>query len=428
VQAKVTRMARALREVLSPRLMNDLGRRVGQSARLRVVTPSRLIGALIGALGGGACRSIADILREFNLQHGTATRYKAFYNRLARPEFPEFVHCIMERALSALALRALAPAANSPLHMFEDILVQDGSSFALKDQLAGLFPGRFTHNGPAAVELHATFSSYRDEVLTVALAPDKEPEPPFLPDSAQLRGKLLLADRGYCSADYFNSVHLQGGHFIIRVTKSFDLWVVAQHRGRRRCVLRRPRRISQLIGKRYSGKPLDFEAKFDLRQTTTFRIVVLPGKESHGTRLATNLPIDQFGLLAVGRIYRLRWQIELIFKEWKSYANLRAFDTANPHIAEGLIWASLLVSIIKRFLAHAAQDVHCVAISTRRCAMCLQPWLRQLAGALERPRGNIGHVLTALLAYLALNAPRADLRRDARTGRLAPGLRVVGVG
>jgi hypothetical protein len=428
VQAKVTRMARALREVLAPEFVDDLGRQVGQSLRLRVVTPARLISALIGALSSGACESIADILREFNLQHGTATRYKAFYNRLARPEFPEFAHRMVRRALSTLMLRVLTPAANSPLHAFEDILVHDGSSFALKDQLAKAFPGRFTKNGPAAVELHTTFSAFRDEVLTVALAPDKHSELPFLPDSAKLRGKLILADRGYCSVDYFNSVDLLGGHFIIRITKTFDPWIVAQQRGRRRLAVRSPRPLSQVIGKRYSGRPLDFDAKFDLRQKTAFRIVVLPGNEPHGTRLATNLPAAEFELLRVGRIYRLRWQVELLFKEWKSYANLRAFNTANANIAEGLIWASLLVSIVKRFLAHASQDVHGVAISTRRCAMCLHPWLRQLVGALRRSRDNLGQLLIALFAYLSLNAPRANLKRDALVGRLASGLRPVGVG
>jgi hypothetical protein len=34
-------------------------------------------------------------------------------------------------------------------------------------------------------------------------------------------------------------------------------------------------------------------------------------------------------------IHRFRWQIELLFKEWKSYANLHKFDTANAHIAAG---------------------------------------------------------------------------------------------
>jgi hypothetical protein len=54
---------------------------------------------------------------------------------------------------------------------------------------------------------------------------------------------------------------------------------------------------------------------------------------------------------------------ELCFKEWKSYANLHPFDTANPHIAEGLIWASLCAAVLKRFLAHAAQRV----VMGRRC-------------------------------------------------------------
>jgi hypothetical protein len=130
-------------------------------------------------------------------------------------------------------------------------------------------------------------------------------------------------------------------------------------------------------------------------------------------------------LHSVGRIYRFRWQVELIFKEWKSYANLRAFDTANEHIAAGLIWASLLVSILKRFLAHAAQYVHAVAISTRRAAMCLAPWLRDLAITTERQHGDLYTVVADILAYLAINAPRSDTGRDAITGRLAPGLQIV---
>ena len=51
-------------------------------------------------------------------------------------------------------------------------------------------------------------------------------------------------------------------------------------------------------------------------------------------------------------LYRFRWQIERCFKEWKSYANLHQFDTANPHIAEGLIWAGLCAAVLTRFLAH----------------------------------------------------------------------------
>jgi hypothetical protein len=119
------------------------------------------------------------------------------------------------------------------------------------------------------------------------------------------------------------------------------------------------------------------------------------------------------------------WQIELLFKEWKSYGNLHKFDTANKHIAAGLIWASLCAAVLKRFLGHAAQLVGGVAMSTRRVAMCSRHVLDELIEALL---ANLG-VLVALrrgLEYLLANAQRANPKRDRKTGRLRAGLRTVG--
>ena len=58
----------------------------------------------------------------------------------------------------------------------------------------------------------------------------------------------------------------------------------------------------------------------------------------------TNLPLARYAAATVGQVYRLRWQLELLFKEWKSHANLRAFSTVNRSIIEGLIWAAIVVS------------------------------------------------------------------------------------
>ena len=71
--------------------------------------------------------------------------------------------------------------------------------------------------------------------------------------------------------------------------------------------------------------------------------------------MATNLPSERYSVYDVAKAYRLRWQVELLFKEWKSYANLHAFDTQNPAIVEGLIWAAISAAALKRFLAHTAQ-------------------------------------------------------------------------
>src|SRR5687768_16284877 len=43
--------------------------------------------------------------------------------------------------------------------------------------------------------------------------------------------------------------------------------------------------------------------------------------------LLTNLPQDRYTLRMICLGYKLRWQVELLFKEWKSYTNVHQFDT-----------------------------------------------------------------------------------------------------
>src|SRR5215468_10493390 len=76
--------------------------------------------------------------------------------------------------------------------------------------------------------------------------------------------------------------------------------------------------------------------------------------------------------------------MELLFKEWKSYANLHAFDTANPALVEGLIWAAIAAAALKRFLAHMTQLLLEVPISTRKVAMSALHVSGRLVEAVQR--------------------------------------------
>ena len=111
-----------------------------------------------------------------------------------------------------------------------------------------------------------------------------------------------------------------------------------------------------------------------------------------------------------------------MFKEWKSYANLRAFDTANAHIAEGLIWAALCTAIVKRFCAHAAERVHGVALSTQTTAKCIHHSLGAVLSAMVENPQRLRDAFSRMLDYLRANAARAKPKRDARTGRNKLGL------
>jgi hypothetical protein len=113
----------------------------------------------------------------------------------------------------------------------------------------------------------------------------------------------------------------------------------------------------------------------------------------------------------------------LLFKEWKSYANLPAFDTTNPTLVEGLMWAAMAAAALKRFLAHMPQLLAAVPMSTRKGAMCAIHVLGNLVEAFKRGdlAGLYGALETAITS-LACHAQRAHPKRDRQTGRAQLGL------
>ena len=137
----------------------------------------------------------------------------------------------------------------------------------------------------------------------------------------------------------------------------------------------------------------------------------------------TNLAPQRYPLDTICRAYKWRWQVELLFKEWKSYANLHAFDTANPALVEGLIWAAIAAAALKRFVAHMTQLLTQVPMATRKVAMGAIHILGDVVDAFKR--GDVVELhaaLEAAILSLACHAQRAHPKRDQQTGRAQLGL------
>ncbi len=412
-----------------PRLTR-LGRTSRQCRRLRDVTPQRLVCALLEALGAHRIETVADILRTFNAQTGLTTRYKAFYNQLAKPEFPRFMRGVFRELLKNLSQTILRPAAGEGLALFKDVVVQDGSSFAVDDALADTFGGRFTAIKPAAVEVHAFLSVFQDQLIRAEVAPDKEAERKFLPEPAQLRDKLLLGDRGYESLDYWASVEAAGGSFVFRGRESLRPQILRLRVGRKRC-RRWEGYLLRDVLHRLPRRCLDLDVEWTRRNRLSLRLRMvllwIPSRKQY-LSLVTNVPRRVLSARQVIAAYRLRWQVELVFKEWKSYANLHKFSSANPWLVEGLIWASLCAAALKRTVAHASHRTGTrTPISTRIVAMCAPFFLPDLLRCALRAFQSLEAVLQRIFEYLWANAARAHPHRDKTHGRMRVGLEYVGV-
>ncbi len=331
--------------------------------------------------------------------------------------------------MSQFSGEVLRVEANSPYARFKQILIHDGTSFGIKSGLASVFPGRFTAFKPAAVELHAGYELLSESLEYVTVTADSQAEVPHLPAPESLSGGLLLADRMFFVKDYLSELVSQGGDFLVRAKGTLNPLIVEACRADGKQIkswtgkslkqvrhrFRRHQALDILVCWRLSGK-----------RTFTARLVVTwDNKENRPRYLVTSLSRSAFTLKDIIEGYRLRWQIELLFKEWKSYTNLHAFDTNNPYIAEGLIWASLCAALLKRYCAHTTQRLFDVPISTQKVAMSMQHILMDMLYALLHAPVTLARMIERGLYYLAHNAQRAHPKRDELKGRLKLGLQPV---
>ena len=426
---QLTTMANKFQSVLDVDVLNERGKHLGLANRKRLVTPFRLGLSVMASLATSQVHTIADLHRQFNELWELDTDYKAFYNQLLKESAPDFFRTSLSAVMGQLSMKVLGFEAGQAFGEFNRLILHDGSSFALHKALATVFPGRFNTVSPAAVELHCTLDLLQDAPILIILSPDTDSEHDYRPDPESLRGDLLLVDRGYLDLTYFRDIDRQGGFLIARSKSNLNPRVLDAYReDGQRLKSCQDRDFQAIISKLPKQQRAELEVEWLIEgEPLRLRLIVRWNPETKSFEsLLTNLPQDRYPLSMVCLGHKLRWQVELLFKEWKSHANLHKFDTEKDTISEALIWASLAASALKRFLAHAAEHLLEVSISTRKASMPSAYELPQLFRTLRLGDGPwYRRAFKAMIRYLGHNAKRAHPERDARTGRVRLGLKPI---
>jgi Transposase DDE domain len=211
-------LSKKLKAVLSEKKLNKLGLSIGFAKRLRNIVPFELIISVIAALGDKETKHFSEIQRYFNQLTGKNVRYKPFHNQLAKPEFALLMREVTEKVLSHWVSTKLE-FTHDVLSSFDKVLIQDGSSFAVHEQLQKEYPGRFAKISPAAVELHVTYDLKKGAIEKSVLTPDSFSERAELPYACTLKNQLLLGDRGYYSGKLLSEIDRHGGYYILRAMR-----------------------------------------------------------------------------------------------------------------------------------------------------------------------------------------------------------------
>ena len=91
---------------------------------------------------------------------------------------------------------------------------------------------------------------------------------------------------------------------------------------------------------------MDLDVEWPSHKGRIFRLVVRwNGDKGKWVFIVTNLDRAELSISDVLQAYRLRWQIELLFKEVKSYGGWHRFNTKSITLVFSLILLSFIVAI-----------------------------------------------------------------------------------
>ena len=238
--------------------------------------------------------------------------------------------------------------AQSLLQRFTHVLIGDSTTIPLCDALAGEFPGcGGSHGGgKAAAKWQVIWDCVSGSLWKMVWEPGKNSDAKSsVLDDLPPAGSLSIFDLGYFSLDRFRKWQEAGAHWISRglsditvtvegVTHDLHDWLNAQLHGpidrwievgatRLRCRIVALRAPAEVAARRRQ-KARDKAAKKG-RQPTDRHLATCDW-----TVFLTSCPDTLLTWKEVVVLYRVRWQIELLFKLWKSHNLLEAHRSEDP--------------------------------------------------------------------------------------------------
>lgn len=360
-----TRMSRALHNTFG-KVANKVAQATGFVQRRSKLTGSRFLNIwVLGFIQHP--RASLNLLSQVAEDIGVSISKQGIQKRLTSSAV-SFLKKMFEYSKGALQNRI--PVSLPLLTQFTAIELVDSSQFAMPDNLADEFAGAGGDGPQATVKLQTVWEFLYGNLAQVILQSGRQTDQGFRGHLAQIvRGGLFLCDLGYFCVASLQAIVNGGAYFVSRLNT--------------KCVLYSAETEERFDLLRYLGQSAHDQHELQLWVTRVAKLpcrvlaVRLPpdvvaerrrkakanarrkGRTLSAEKLAwlewnvyiTNVPQTMLTFSQTVLLYSLRWQIELLFKLWKSEAQL---DRAAGRLRERVlceIYAKLIGMVLFQYLS-----------------------------------------------------------------------------
>jgi Transposase DDE domain len=427
----VARVAQLVQILLGP-LAEEVGRDVPVIKRHRKFSASTLAQTFILGFLAKRRPSVED-LAQMARRCGVEVTPQAVEQRVTQ-DLVTFLEALVRRAVRQ---RVQADESLAPLvQRFPAVLLHDSTSIALPDELSDRFPGcGGSHGrGRAAMKLQVRLDLRGGALDAVAIEAgrDCDQRTPTQLD-ALTPGSLRIADLGYFDTKVLRHLGGHGVFWISRLAFGTEILTPAGAAIERIADLfEDPRGAVDrevVVGKeaRLACRVVIWRAPAEVANRRRQRLIAAARDKGDAppsrkrldwcdwTIFVTNVPPEQLSVEEVGVLYRARWQIELLFRRWKSLGGIAEMIGATVVRQLVGLWSRLLAVLVQHWMLQAGGwgDVRC---SHHKA------WgvIRDQATHLAKARGCLDELARAIdeVRHLLAKAARRDKRKQPGTFEL----------
>jgi len=336
-----------------------------------------------------------------------------------------FLKSCLERVIS-VSIKRGQPVNFQALKAFKRVCIWDSSGWQLSPKLKETFKGHGGMGSAAGCKLQYCYEVKSSSILHCELTEATVPDQRYGKEniaSLVKKGDLFLFDLGYFSFDILFQILCQGAYFVSRLCFQQTFFIddnklnliswLKKHKSENYIeanILLGDRKLPvRLVAIRLPDKETQLR-KCRIRKAAA-RKNRKPSKDqlysASWNVFVTNAPEEKLPTQQLYPVYRLRWSVELIFKQFKSHLNIDSWNHANANRLKCEVYATLLVSALLGFCQNLLQQalwkknqLECSLEKTVKFFSNNSHCLFQLAArTISRPIAAISQLLTKALKY-----------------------------
>lgn len=288
--------------------------------------------------------------------------------------FNENALVFLKDALEKMLQKQLdAEHALSQIKGINRVLVKDSVCFQIDESLVEYYPGSGGSGSKASVRIQFEYDILCGNIndLSVNAFNDQDAKDSIATLELVEKGDLIIRDLAYTSLTVLNAIVAKIAFYLCRLNSQVKVYekkgdLYKEVNFRKLCKYMKKNNIDIVEKKVYLG----FKEKMKTRlvihampeEEVAKRIRKARGKSkkkgrkrrltkeyiarAHLNLLITNATTDQIPAENVWKLYRLRWQIELAFKIWKSICNIEKVKKVKKHRLECYIYSKLIFIVL----------------------------------------------------------------------------------